>query len=144
MSNSPLDQVVERCGLAGKRVFIVDLFSTARALPRNLMEVALRRDEIAYAERVRKTCDEQATLSDFRKLVDEIVAQMPADLAEKIRQRPRYTELMSPSASPSITRILRPADIDPSPSRDFDFSLASIRASILSGYHTAVQVLGRT
>lgn len=142
VSNSPLDQVIERCGLAGKRVYIVDLFSTARALPRNLMEAALRRDEIAYAERVRKTCDEQATLSDFRKLVDEIVAQMPADLAEKIRQRPRYTELMSPSASLSITRILRPADIDQSPSRDFDFSLASIRASILSGYHTAVQVLG--
>lgn len=144
VSNSPLDQVIERCGLAGKCIFIVDLFSSARALPRNLMEVALRRDEIAYAERVRRTCDEQAKLSDFRKLVDEIVAQMPAELAQRIRQRPRYTELMSPSSSLSITRIFRPAESDQSPSRDFDFSLTSIRTSIRSGYDTALEVLQRT
>lgn len=144
VSNSPLDQVIERCGLAGKRIFIVDLFPAVRPLPGNLMEVALRRDEIAYAERVRRTCDEQATLSDFRKLVDEIVAQLPAEVAEKVRQRPRYTELMSPSASLSVTRILRPVGPDESASRDFDFSLASIRASIRAGYETAVAVLHRS
>ncbi|AVQ85637.1 MULTISPECIES: FAD-dependent oxidoreductase [unclassified Variovorax] len=141
VSNSPLDQVMERCGVAGKRIFIVDLFPSARPLPANLMEVALRRDEIAYAERVRRTCGEQATLSDFRKLVEEIVAQLPSEAARKVRQRPRYTELMSPSASLSITRILRPVGKDESASRDFDFSLPSIRANSLSGYETALHVL---
>jgi NTE family protein len=141
VSNSPLDQVIERCGVTGKRIFIVDLFPASRPLPGNLMEVALRRDEIAYAERVRRTCGEQATLSDFRKLVDEIVAQMSSDMAESVRQRPRYTELMSPSASLSITRILRPSSSDESTSRDFDFSLASTRANSLLGYETAMKVV---
>lgn len=144
VSNSPLDQVIERCGVAGKRIFIVDLFPSIRPLPSNLMEVALRRDEIAYAERVRRTCAEQATLSDFRKLVDEIVAQLPPETAEKVRQRPRYTELMSPAASLSVTRIVRPVGPDESVSRDFDFSITSIRASIQSGYDTAIEVLRRT
>jgi NTE family protein len=141
VSNSPLDQVIQRCGVAGKRIFIVDLFPSVRPLPGNLMDVALRRDEIAYAERVRRTCDEQATLSDFRKLVDEIVGQLPSETAGKVRQWPRYTELMSSAASLSITRILRPAGSDESASRDFDFSLASIRANSLSGYETAMKML---
>lgn len=143
VSNSPLDQVIERCGVAGKRIFVVDLFPAARPLPRNLMEVALRRDEIAYAERVHRTCAEQATLSDFRKLVDEIVGQLDPETAEKVRQRPRYTELMSPLAHLEVTRIVRPVEGDESASRDFDFSLASIRANALSGYKTAMGILRR-
>ena len=54
ISNSPLELVAERCGAAGKRVYIVDLYSAARPLPKNLMEVSARRDEIVYSERIRR------------------------------------------------------------------------------------------
>jgi predicted acylesterase/phospholipase RssA len=53
ISNSPLDLVVDHCGAASKRVFIVDLFAGRKPLPKNLGEVLMRRDEILYAERIR-------------------------------------------------------------------------------------------
>ncbi len=53
ISNSPLDLMTDRCGPAGIRVFIVDLFLGQRALPSNMMEVLARRDEIVYSERIR-------------------------------------------------------------------------------------------
>jgi len=49
VSNSPIDQVTERCGLTDKRVYIVNLFPGSKRLPRNLPEVMARRDEIVYA-----------------------------------------------------------------------------------------------
>ena len=54
VSNSPLDLVVKRCGSAGKRVFIIDLFpGTRTALPGNLAEAMARQSEILYCERIR-------------------------------------------------------------------------------------------
>ncbi|WP_410087624.1 DUF3734 domain-containing protein [Variovorax sp. N23] len=43
----------------------------------------------------------------------------------------------------SIARIVRPVGGDESVSRNFDFSITSIRASIQSGYDTAIEVLGK-
>jgi NTE family protein len=141
ISNSPLDQVVERCGATGKRIFIVDLFSSVRPLPQNMMDVFMRRDEIAYAERVRRTSTEQAIMSDFRKLVEEILDQLEPGMAAQIRQRPRYMELRGTQEQPNITRIVREGAPDEPASRDFDFSLASIRAHILAGRTQAVRAL---
>jgi NTE family protein len=141
ISNSPLDQVVERCGATGKRIFIVDLFSSVRPLPQNMMDVFMRRDEIAYAERVRRTSTEQAIMSDFRKLVEEILDQLEPGMAAQIRQRPRYMELIGTQEQPNITRIVREGAPDEPASRDFDFSLASIRAHILAGRTQAVRAL---
>jgi len=141
VSNSPLDQVAERCGTAGKRIFVVDLFPSARPLPADMMEVVLRRDEIAYAEKVRRTCGEQTTLSDFRKLVEDILGEVDGETARRIRQRPRFSELMGSALSHGITRIVRPVERGERASRDFDFSAASLRANALAGYRTAMEVL---
>lgn len=141
VSNSPLEQVVERCGVVGKRVFVVDLFPAERPLPANLMDVSLRRDEIAYAERVRRSFSELAMLSDFRKLVDDVMGHLDAATAYQLRQQPRYTELMNRAAKLDIVRIVRPAEPDEPAARDFDFSADSVAMNIRSGLAVASRVL---
>jgi hypothetical protein len=64
ISNSPLDLVVDHCGAASKRVFIVDLFAGRKPLPKNLGEVLMRRDEILYAERIRNDAKSRDLIED--------------------------------------------------------------------------------
>src|SRR5262249_53894034 len=126
VSNSPLDQVIERSGAAGKRVIVVDLFAHERPLPTNLMEVIARRDEIVYAERIRRAGAEHALLNDARKLVEGIVSALEPALAARIRELPPYVQLVGAPEEPSITRIVRESMCGEPAGRDYDFSLQSI------------------
>lgn len=143
MSNSPLEMVIERCGGARKRIFIVDLFPNKKPLPTNLMEVMGRRDEIVYTERIRRDSAEQAVVSDFRKLVEDILADASTpQQAELIRQWPRYTQLMGDDeANLDILRITREGAEGEPASKDYDFSSTSIRRHIEAGYAMAQQAL---
>lgn len=142
VSNSPLEQVVERCGASGKHAIVVDLFANSRPLPANMMEVLSRRDEIVYAERVRRDGAAQLLLGDFRKLVLDAVDAMPPAAAEQFKQRPRYIQLMGDDAAMTVTRIVREgAEREPA-SRDYDFSRPSIEQQQLDGHAAALRVLG--
>jgi NTE family protein len=136
-SNSPLDQVAARCGLTGKQVFIVDLYTSKRALPANIMQVLLRRDELIYAERINRDIRMNELIADFHDLVDEIVALMQPDATALVKQRPRYAQLMGSMAPYSITRIIREGKQNEAPSRDSDFSLRAIIANREEGYQQA-------
>jgi NTE family protein len=140
-SNSPLDQVAARCGLTGKRVFIVDLYANKRALPTNIMEVLARRDELIYAERINRDIRRNELIGDFHDLIDEIVALMPPDAAALVKQRPRYAQLMGNMAPYSITRFIREGGHNESPSRDSDFSLKAITANREEGYRRAMDAI---
>ena len=127
VSNSPLDQVTERAGAAGKHVIVVDLFPNAKPLPSNLAEVIARRDEIVYAERIRRAGFAQEQLHDARKLVEGILSVVDAETAARIRELPPYVDVMGAPDGPTITRIVREGDRGEPPGRDFDFSLSSIQ-----------------
>ena len=142
VSNSPLEQVVERCGVAGKRVFIVDLYPSRRRLPTDLMEVMLRRDEIVYSERIRSDVRTRALVRDFHKLVEEILGEVAPDKAVQIRQRPRYIQLMGDLAPLTITRIIREVAEDEAFSKDYDFSRASLERHKEEGYEMTRRALG--
>jgi NTE family protein len=142
VSNSPLDHVVERCGAAGKRVIVVDLFPHLRSLPTNLVDVLSRRDEIVYAERVRRAGVDQALLNDARKLLEAILSMVDQPTADRIRQLPPYVQVMGAPDGPAITRIVRKGAEGEPAGRDFDFSLASIDALIDEGLAAGRQALG--
>src|SRR5690242_13372970 len=133
VSNSPLEMVVERCGTAGKRVFIVDLFPNRKRLPTNLMEVLVRRDEIVFAERIRRDTRTRDLVDDFRKLVEDIMTDLPADTVVKVKHRPRYVQLMGDVAPVTIIRIVREAEEDEPLSKDYDFSAVSLAEHIEKG-----------
>ncbi len=141
VSNSPLEQVTERCGTAGKRVFIVDLFPGRTSLPTNVMEVMVRRDEIVYSERIRNDVRTRDVVREFHKLVGEILGDVPADKLVQIKQRPRYIQLMGDVAPATIMRIVRLGE-DDSLSKDYDFSSKSLEQHKRSGYTMTQQALG--
>ncbi len=142
ISNSPLEWVLERCGSAGKRVFVVDLFSGKRSgLPTNLSEVMSRRDEIIYSERIRNDMRVRDQIREFRRLVDDLLIDLPAEAANRIRHRPRFIQLMGEEAPMTVTRIVRKSRRNESPSSDFDFSSQSLRALIAEGYRVTREVL---
>lgn len=143
VSNSPLDQVIERCGPAGKHVFAVDLYPSRKPLPTDLMEVIARRDEIVYSERIRNDVRTRDLVQDFRKLVVEILDQVPSGAAAQIRQRPRYIQLMGDVAPMRVVRIVREGAENEPPSRDYDFSRTSIEQRRREGYTMARQALER-
>jgi len=141
VSNSPLDQVVERCGAAGKQVVVVDLFTHDKPLPVNMMEVFARRDEIVYAERIRRAGFERGLLHDARSLIEGILSVVDAATAARIRQLPPYVQVMGAPEAPTITRIVREGAAGEPAARDFDFSLPSILAHIEAGLEAGRKVL---
>jgi NADPH-dependent 2,4-dienoyl-CoA reductase/sulfur reductase-like enzyme len=141
ISNSPLDIVVDRCGPDGKQVFIVDLFAEQRELPRNMVEVMARRDEIVYAERVRRDLRFRETLGAHRELMRWVLNQLEPTAQAKIRQLPLYIEVMGDGAPMGITRFVRPGLPGESSSRDYDFSDASIRFNQAEGYRLVKETL---
>jgi NTE family protein len=143
ISNSPLELLLERSGTARKRIFVVDLYPETGALPTSLMEVLGRRDEIVFAERIRRDSAEQTLVRDFHKLVEGILAyaSTPAQ-AEQVRQWPRYIQLMGDKdAQAQITRILRKGSDCETSARDYDFSALSIARHVSEGYAAAREAL---
>ncbi len=143
ISNSPLDLVIERCGRIAGRVFVVDLFSGARPLPSNLIEVMLRRDEIVYADRVRNDLRFEENANDFRDLVERITSQLDPETAARMRQLPEYIRLMGSRAPVRVFRIALDgqAGARDTFARDFDFSDTLIAALSELGRSEALAVL---
>jgi NTE family protein len=137
ISNSPLDLVLDRCGPVGKRVFIVDLFAGRKPLPKNLLEVMARRDEILFAERIRNDLATRELVEDFRALVEEIMARLGDEEQRRAKQRPRYIQLVAEAQKMDVTRIVREGDMGEPSSRDYDFSRAAIEKNRADGYQRA-------
>ena len=143
VSNSPLDQVVEVGGLTDKNVYIVNLWPGQRALPQSIPEVLARRDEIFFAEKIRRNIRTWAYIDDYRQLVEEIIANLEPKIAEQIKRRPHYIETVGESGPLSITRITREPVEGESISRDYEFSRKTIDEYIAQGYAVTAKTLGR-
>jgi Patatin phospholipase len=141
VSNSPLDQVVEVGGLTGKNVFVVNLWADKRALPRSIPEVLARRDEIVFAEKIRRNIRTWEYIDNYRKLVEEVMASLDPKTAEQISKRPRYIETVGEACPLSVTRITREPVEGESVSRDYEFSRKSIDQHIADGYALTAKTL---
>jgi len=143
VSNSPLDQVIERCGATGKRVFVVDLYPTGKPLPANIQQVMARRTDILYAERIRKDVHTRESMLEIRRLVDGILRSVDPMTAGQIKQRPHYIQVMGNTAPMTITRIVHEGDTIDLEGRDYDFSRKSVEMHRLWGYRMARKALER-
>lgn len=141
VSNTPLDQVIERLGSAGKKVYIVNLYPRKKALPRSLVEVMDRRDEIGYSEKIRRDIHFRQLLDRYRQLVEEIMGRRQK-LVDEIKHNPLYLQTMGDAPPLAITRIVHEGEEDGPPSKDNDFSRATtIAAHQRAGYRVAVGAL---
>lgn len=142
VSNSPLDQVLDRCGTSGKQVFVIDLFpGSINHLPGNLLDVLGRRDEILYSERIRSELKTQTLVLNFQKLVEEVMSEVPPEKLNKLRHRPGYIQLMASESPMKVTRITRENSEDEPSSKDYDFSRKTIENLMQSGYRVTKKAL---
>ncbi|MDV3480072.1 FAD-dependent oxidoreductase [Sphingobium yanoikuyae] len=141
ISNSPLEMVIDRVGPDGKQVYIVDLYSGEAPLPKNLMEVLARRDEIVYAERVHSDLRSRELTDAYREMVTAILSGVDPDTRRRVEQHPRYIQLMGDGAATRITRFQRPRNPGEPSSRDYDFSWESISRHQAEGFDVATASL---
>jgi Patatin phospholipase len=100
------------------------LFASRQPLPENLAEVLMRRDEIVYSERVRSDVRLRERISDFRNLVQE--DNLEPEACQRLRQSPRFIQLMADTAPTMITRIVNEVPAGEPPFTDNDFSAPTI------------------
>ncbi len=141
VSNTPLDQVVDLCGITGKKVYIVELYPRKKPLPKDMMEVLARKDEIFFSEKLNKNARTREVIENYKKLVEEIMSYLDATTVEQIKQRPRYIQTMGDYGPLSIVRIIREGEEGESPSKDYDFSWKSIKELMENGYGVAKAIL---
>lgn len=141
VSNSPLDLVVDRCGPDGKRVFIVDLFSSHRKLPTGMAEIMARRDEIVYSERVRSDLRTRELADAYRGMIERLMMEIEPERRDQVKRLPRYIQLMGNSTRTQITRFVRQGSPDEPSSRDYDFSDVAVMANMAQGYDLAKAIL---
>jgi NADPH-dependent 2,4-dienoyl-CoA reductase/sulfur reductase-like enzyme/predicted acylesterase/phospholipase RssA len=141
ISNSPLDQVTERCGLTDKRVYIINLFPGRKLLPRNLPEVMQRHDEIVYAEKLVRDARTLDLLDSYGKLVNQLMGEVDPNIAEQIRTQPLYLETAGRTGPLSVTRIVHTGEPGEQSSKDFEFSAQTVEQHIVAGYEAARQAL---
>lgn len=142
VSNSPLEQVIERCGSAGKQVYIVDLYpDKAQALPANLTEVMARREEILFAERIRNDLNTETLVHDFQQLVQDMLVDLPMAAAHRIRHQPNFIQLMGQQAPLQITRIVRESVPGEPAASGYDFSGQTLARLIEAGYRMALRAI---
>lgn len=106
-------------------------------MPNNLLEVISRRNEIVYSERIRNDLQTRQTVRDFQSLVQELMAELPAESAQRLRHQPRFIQLMGEEAPTVITRIVREGCENEPSSPEFDFSSQTLQQLIAAGYRMA-------
>jgi predicted acylesterase/phospholipase RssA len=139
VSNSPLDLVIERCGHVGGRVFALDLFSGARPMPSNVIDMMRRRDELVYTDRIHNDLRFEECANDFSDLVLDLMHEVNAETARRFSQRPNYIRLMGNRAPIRVSRISLQGKLPFA--ADFDFSTGAIEALQQRGRQAAQDVL---
>jgi len=80
VSNTPLSQVFDSEPRRDSLVFQVDLWNAQGELPQNLLDVAEREKEIQYSSRTRTITDMQRLGQHYRRLLRELLEEIPAEV----------------------------------------------------------------
>lgn len=80
VSNTPLSHVLAASPRRDTLVFQVDLWNARGDLPCNLLDVAERQKEIQYSSRTRLITDTQRVFQHYRRLLRELLEEIPPDV----------------------------------------------------------------
>ncbi|MFA6303566.1 MAG: FAD-dependent oxidoreductase [Legionella sp.] len=141
VTNTPIDATLDICGSTNKEIYIVELYSRKRSLPRNMIEVLARKDEILFSEKIRKDIHARELVCNYKKLLERILSFCDPELVAEIKQFPAYIQMMGDPGIVATTRIIREIQQDEPYSWDSDFSIQTIEQHKISGYETALRTL---
>ena len=139
ISNTPLDWVLSARSNLDTLVFQVDLWSAMGAVPRDLAEVAVRMKEVQYSSRTRAATDDFRRLQTLRAAFQELLAQMPPELAATPQAK-----LLATASDPAVYNIVQLIYRSPTyegQSKDYEFSRATMEDHWRTGYEDARKTL---
>jgi NTE family protein len=106
-----------------------------------MAEVAARRDEIVYAERVHNDLRVRELSDGYREMISYILSGVDPTTRRRVEQHPRFIQLMGDEAASHITRLQRPRVSGEPSSRDYDFSYDAITRHQAEGHDLAKKTL---
>jgi NTE family protein len=139
VSNTPLQWMVDSQPRMDTLAFQVDLWSARGDLPRTLVEVSTRKQEIQYSSRTRAGTDNFKDIQRLRRAMADLFEKLP----EALKNGPE-AQLLRPAADHkvyNIVQLIYHAKNYEGHSKDFEFSRASMQEHWHAGYHDAVRTL---
>jgi NTE family protein len=139
VSNTPLDWVLSAPSDLDTLVFQVDLWSARGDLPTDLWQVAMRMKEVQYSSRTRAATDEFRRLQGYRSVFNELLAQLPPELAATSQAR-----ILAEASNPAVYNIAQLVYRSPTyegQSNDYEFSRRTMEEHWLAGRRDAATTL---
>jgi len=139
VSNTPLQWVLDSLPWLDTLAFQIDLWSARGDLPKDLIEVEVRRKEILYSSRTRAATDQYKHVQKLRVALSHLISQLPAELRDgedvKILQ-----EVANDKVCNIVHLIYRSRKYE-GIAKDFEFSRATMEDHWAAGYRNARQTL---
>jgi len=139
ISNTPLDWVLSARSDLDTLIFQVDLWSAQGGLPRDLSEVAVRMKEVQFSSRTRAATDSFKRLQTLRAAFNELLAQMPPELAATPQAR-LLAEASDPAVYNIVQLVYRSATYE-GQSKDYEFSRRTMEEHWAAGRRDALLTL---
>jgi NTE family protein len=135
VSNTPLDWVLSARSGLDTLVLQVDLWSAGGEVPLDLASVAVRMKEVQFSSRTRAATDNFRKLEKLRTAFNELLAQMPAELANSPQAR-----LLAEASDQAVYNIVQLVYRSPTyegQSKDFEFSRRTMNEHWRAGFDDA-------
>ena len=139
VSNTPLDWVLSARSDLDTLIFQVDLWSAQGVLPCDLSEVAVRMKEVQFSSRTRAATDSFKKLQKMRAAFNELLAQMPPELAATPQAR-LLAEASDPAVYNIVQLVYRSATYE-GQSKDYEFSRRTMEEHWAAGRRDALATL---
>ncbi|WP_288108328.1 patatin-like phospholipase family protein [Limnobacter sp.] len=131
VSNTPLQYVIDQRLPEDLCIFQVDLFSAKGEMPKDLLEVMRRKDDIRYSSRTRLNTDLFRQNQKVRVIVNELLEKLPAD-ALSAEDKALLTQWSQHNSVTIAHLIYRQKDYEQH-SKDYEFSRLSVNEHWESG-----------
>ena len=139
VSNTPLDYVLQGDQTDDLAIFQVDLFNSAGAMPRTILEAAEREKEIRFASRRRRNTENAMQLHRTKVAMRDLLARLPPELMDD--PEVQVLDMFARENSVTIVQLIyRGPDYETS-SKDYEFSRATMLDHWAAGLGDACRTL---
>jgi NTE family protein len=139
LSNAPLQWVLDNRPQKDTLIFQLDLWNARGELPRNLVEIVQRQNEIRYSSRTRLATEHFRKLQQIRRLGAKLLAELP----EALRRTPE-AEMLAAEVDEKVYNIIQliyRARAYEGVSMDCEFSRRTMEEHWKAGYDDASRTL---
>ncbi|MCK9538341.1 MAG: patatin-like phospholipase family protein [Dokdonella sp.] len=140
VSNTPLSHVLGDPARDDILVFQVDLWAARGALPQNLLDVTERDKEIRYSSRTRRVTDVQRMDQHYRRLLRELLEEIPPERRAASRWARHAAELACHDRI-AVIHLIYHTRARIGQFKDYQFGRVSLREHWQCGQHDIARAL---